>query len=65
MASAICSHDTLTAHADTQPLASSPSSTTSGCLSGDESYTEEKESIPPSLVEDELQLALNKVTITK
>lgn len=49
---------------DNKILASSPSSTTSGCHSVDDSYTEEKNIIPSTLVEDELKLALNKVIVT-
>lgn len=40
-------------------LASTPSSTTSGCLSADE--TPEDHLLPSNLAHEELQLALNKV----
>lgn len=40
-------------------LASTPSSTTSGCLSGDEAS--EDHFLPSNLAHEELQLALNKV----
>lgn len=40
-------------------LTSTPSSTTSGCLSGDD-YSEDQ-LLPSSLAAEELQLALNKV----
>lgn len=42
-------------------LASTPSSSTSGCLSGDD--TSEDRLLPSSLAAEELQLALNKVNI--
>lgn len=38
-------------------LTSTPSSTTSGCLSGDEA----EDTLPSNLAHEELQLALNKV----
>lgn len=59
--------DTNVAEQDSQKLlnnrslATSPTSTTSDCHSGDESYIEEKNVIPATLIEDELKLALNKV----
>lgn len=40
-------------------LASTPSSTTSGCLSGDDAS--EDHLLPSNLAHEELQLALNKV----
>lgn len=43
-------------------LASTPSSTTSGCLSGDE--PSEDHLLPSNLAHEELQLALNKVQLT-
>lgn len=42
-------------------LTSTPSSTTSGCLSGDD--CSEDRLLPSSLAAEELQLALNKVSI--
>lgn len=42
-------------------LASTPSSTTSGCLSGDE--TSDDHLLPLNLAHEELQLALNKVRL--
>lgn len=54
-------HDEQNKCHDNKIFASSPSSTTSGCHSADDSYNEEKNVIPSTLIEDELKLALNKV----
>lgn len=54
-------HQETGQHPDNKVIASSPSSTTSGCHSADDSYNEDKQIIPSTLIEDELKLALNKV----
>lgn len=47
----------MSIEAENRALTSTPSSTTSGCLSGDEA----EDTLPSNLAHEELQLALNKV----
>lgn len=42
----------------------SPETTVSDSHSGDESFNEDKNAIPSTLIEDELKLALNKVSFS-